>query len=157
MPPPVQGDSTASEDKSMNKDEIEKHQRDTALLLNQLWDSLSQPKCGMHSPSQQARQSGGLSGSSFFNAATSPTSHGHVQGHSADHNRLASKHSGILDAMLNSATGSPQLSPRASDKVRSNILFRGRLFYPVYLLDFMVCCESSMHGAEPYNSIQCVE
>ena len=74
VPPPLQGDSTVSDDaKSMNKDEIEKHQRDTALLLNQLWDSLSQPKGGMHSPSRQARQAGGLSGSSLFNAAASPT------------------------------------------------------------------------------------
>ena len=62
VPPPLQGDSTVSDDaKSMNKDEIEKHQRDTALLLNHLWDSLSQPKGGMHSPSRQARQAGGLS------------------------------------------------------------------------------------------------
>lgn len=65
----------------MDKDAIEQHQRDTALLLNQLWDSLSQNPGGKLSPSHRSPQgspmhgrSGGYWGGRSANLSMSPTS-----------------------------------------------------------------------------------
>lgn len=134
----VRDDSTAEATfKSIQQDELEQLQHDTALLLNELSAALS-PKlsgtCTQSPPPQSPplspshKQDEDRSGASIFNITISARAHESVQAVRANGNNFPNDSSALLHAILNSAPASPEYSPCASDpwasQVRSNVLQR---------------------------------